>query len=222
MTPTALMTTIKLMKLRYSLALPLLGLCLACSRTPIDPPQEDYGKLFPFPGPEKPSPRYEEMTPRLGNPETTPETFVYPGVSIPGLQRTYSATLSYTFAEPADLSQGGNLSAQEDIRSHVYIRYVGADRQLHSLGSASSFSGASRLINDGKPHELTLTLTTGQPLYLQVGGFAIRGTTLRVSLQATSTDQIFVTPTLLTEQSQHADEGEARLPNPFCQYIILP
>lgn len=214
------MTTTKLMKLPYS-ALLLLGLLASCSRPPIDPPAEDYAKLFPFSGPEQPSPRYEEMTPRLSNPEVTPATFVYPGVTIPGVQRSYQVKLSYTFAEPADLSSGAEGLA-EYVRSHVFIRYVGADRQLHTLGSASTFAEADRLINDGQAHELTLTLSTGQPLFLQVGGFAQRGTTLRASLQATSTDGLFVTPLLETEQSQHADEGEARLPNPFCQYIILP
>lgn len=222
MIPTYPMTTTKLMKLSHILCLPLFALALGCSRTPVDPPQEDYAKLFPFTGPEKPSPRYEEMIPKLGNPETTPASFVYPGVIIPGLQRTYTVRLSYTFAEPADLSQGDGLNAPEDVRSKVYIRYVDADKQLRSLGSEPSLPVAERLTNDGKPHTLTFTLSTGQPLYLQVGGYALRGTTLNVSLQATSTDGIFVTPTLLTEQSQHADEGNSRLPNPFCQYIILP
>lgn len=215
------MITTKLMQLPYSTLLLLALLATSCSRPPIDQPEEDYAKLFPFSGPERPSARYEEMIPRLSNPEVTPETFVYPGVTIPGIQRSYQVKLTYTFAEPADLSYGrGELA--EDVRSHLLLRYVGADKQLHTLGSAATFDEGNRLINDGQPHELTFTLTTGQPLYLLVSGSAIRGTTLRASLQATSTDGIFVTPLLETEQSQHADEGEARLPNPYCQYIILP
>ena len=216
------MTTTKLMKLPYSALLGLLLALIACSRMPIDPPQEDYDKLFPFQGAERPAPRYEEMIARLGNPETTPAPFVYPGVSIPGLQRSYDVTLTYTFAEPAGLSQGGGLNPQNQVDSHVLIRYVGADKQLHTLGSAKEFTGKARLINDGNPHELTFTLTTGQPLYLLVSGFATRGTTISASLHAISQDKIFSTPVLATRQTQNADEGEARLPSPYCQYIILP
>lgn len=209
------------MKLLYSLLFPLAFFASSCSRTPVDLPQENYSQLFPFSGPEKPAPRYEEMIARLGNPETTPTSFIYPGVEIPGLQRTYDVTLSYTFAEPADLGSG-ELSAQDEINSHILIRYVGADRQLHTLGSAEEFAGDRALINDGKSHELTFTLTTGQPLYLLVTGSATRGTNIQASLRAASRDGIFVTPVLESEQAQNADEGEARLPTPYCKYIILP
>ena len=68
-------------------ALALVG----CKHTPVDYPTEDYDKLFPFRGVERPDGRYEDMTILSGNPETTPSTFVYPGVTLPGtprLQRT--------------------------------------------------------------------------------------------------------------------------------------
>jgi len=83
----------------------------------VDYPVEDYDKLFPFRGVERPDGRYEDMTILSGNPETTPRTFVYPGVTLPGTPRTYRVTLTYSFSEPADLHQGGlrKQSANTDV-----------------------------------------------------------------------------------------------------------
>ena len=73
--------------------------------------------------------------------------------------------------------------------------------------------------------EKGLTRAKRQRLGMQVpivGDQAARGSTIHVSLQAVSTDGIFATPVLETRQTQNYDEGEARLPAPFCKYIILP
>ena len=182
---------------------------------------EDYDKLFPFRGVERPDGRYEDMTILSGNPETTPSAFVYPGVTLPGTPRTYRVTLTYSFSEPADLHQGG-LRKQSEVRSRCVVRFVGADKLLHELGTEKTLQGSSLIPNDGNQHTQTLTLSSGQPLFLLVNGTAARGSTIHVSLQAVSTDGIFATPVLETRQTQNYDEGEARLPAPFCKYIILP
>lgn len=225
MIPMPLIITINAVTTMNRLLQSLVGLTalalVGCKHTPIDYPVEDYDKLFPFRGVERPDGRYEDMTILSGNPETTPSTFVYPGVTLPGTPRTYRVTLTYSFSEPADLHQGG-LRKQSEVRSRCVVRYVGADKLLHELGTEKTFQGASLILNDGNQHTQTLTLSSGQPLFLLVNGTAARGSTIHVSLQAVSTDGIFATPVLETRQTQNYDEGEARLPAPFCKYIILP
>ena len=225
MTPMPLMTTTNALTTMNRLLKSLVGLTaltlVGCKHAPVDYPTEDYDKLFPFRGVERPDGRYEDMTILSGNPETTPSTFVYPGVTLPGTPRTYRVTLTYSFSEPADLHQGG-LRKQSEVRSRCVVRYVGGDKLLHELGTEKTLQGANLIPNDGKEHTQTLTLSSGQPLFLLVNGTAARGSTIHVSLQAVSTDGIFATPVLETRQTQNYDEGEARLPAPFCKYIILP
>ena len=102
---------------------------MACNRTPVDMPEEDYNQLFPFKGLEKPVINYEDMPILVGDPETSPQDYVYQGVTFP-TQRSYQVRLTYSFEEPADLGDGG-LRPQSSVRSKIVIRYVGADKQLH-------------------------------------------------------------------------------------------
>lgn len=193
---------------------------MACNRTPIDMPEEDYNQLFPFKGLEKPVINYEDMPILVGDPETSPQDYVYQGVTFP-TQRSYQVRLTYSFEEPADLGDGG-LRPQSSVRSKIVIRYVGADKQLHELSTARTVSGENKINNDGKEHSLEFTLTSGQPLYLAVSGYAARSTTISAKLEAHSEDGLFTTPILKTKQTQNYDEGEASLPAPYCKYIILP
>lgn len=223
-----LTTTTKYIMNKLASILLLFITLTACTHTPVDYPEEDYSQLFPFKGFEKPNTNYEEMPLLVGDPETTPESFVYPGVTFP-TKRLYKAKLVYSYSEPASLSDGfdleggtGALRPQADVRSRVIIRYMGADNKLHELGTGKAFSGAQLIPNDGREHTIEFDLSSGQPLYLIVTGFANRGGTISASLSARSTDGLFTTPPLESTQSQNADEGEARLPNPYCKYIILP
>ncbi len=128
MIPMPLMITINTVttmnRLLQSLVVLTALALVGCKHTPIDYPVEDYDKLFPFRGVERPDGRYEDMTILSGNPETTPSTFVYPGVTLPGTPRTYRVTLTYSFSEPADLHQGG-LRKQSEVRSRCVVRLSG-------------------------------------------------------------------------------------------------
>ena len=55
---------------------------MACNRTPVDMPEEDYNQLFPFKGLEKPVINYEDMPILVGDPETSPQDYVYQGVTF--------------------------------------------------------------------------------------------------------------------------------------------
>ena len=98
MIPMPLMITTNAITTMNRLLQSLVGLTalalVGCKHTPVDYPTEDYDKLFPFRGVERPDGRYEDMTILSGNPETTLSTFVYPGVTLPGTPRTYRVTLT--------------------------------------------------------------------------------------------------------------------------------
>ena len=54
--------------MKYTL-LALVALLVSCSRSTADYADEDYDKLFPFTGVEKPKVSYEDQIVQLGNPD---------------------------------------------------------------------------------------------------------------------------------------------------------
>ena len=74
-------------------------LAVGCSRSSEDYIDEDYEKLFPFPGIEKPKISYEDQVVQLGDPDAPVSDYVYPGVEITENVRTYKVTLTCSFKE---------------------------------------------------------------------------------------------------------------------------
>ena len=72
MIPMPLIITINAVTTMNRLLQSLVGLTalalVGCKHTPVDYPTEDYDKLFPFRGVERPDGRYEDMTILSGNP----------------------------------------------------------------------------------------------------------------------------------------------------------
>jgi len=74
-------------------------LAMGCSPSSEDYAEEDYEKLFPFGGIEKPKVSYEDQVVQLGDPYASVSDFVYPGVEITENVRTYKVTLTCSFKE---------------------------------------------------------------------------------------------------------------------------
>ena len=78
----------------------------ACSHAVNDDADEDYDKLFPFKGIEKPKISYDDQALQLASIDMNEQSYVYPGVEISGEKRTYTVTLSccllYTSPSPRD------------------------------------------------------------------------------------------------------------------------
>ena len=92
---------------------------MSCTRTYDDAPREDYDRLFPFKGPERPRISYEDQDVRLGDPDAPVSDFVYPGVNIDRDVRTYRVTLTCSFGEVDIL---GAAVADTDLQSRYVVR----------------------------------------------------------------------------------------------------
>ena len=72
-------------------------LLIACNSKEEDPTPEDYQKLFPFKGIEKPMINYEDLVHK----QCDIEHYVYPTVEEPQEVRQYTVTLTYVSEEKA-------------------------------------------------------------------------------------------------------------------------
>lgn len=187
---------------------PLIG----CSKHPADSPDEDYDKLFPFTGIEKPV-SDGSLSTSVCNPERELADYAYSPENIEGESREYIVTVRYGFRET---DYRGELS--RDVSSRYIIRYIDANGKYISVGSGSS---APIVMANGKEYSETMRVRSGYPLYLSLIGSAPRGSSVRASISAHSTDGFITAPTINIEQYQN-DEGIHTLKHPFCEYIILP
>ena len=76
-------------------------------------------------------------------------------------------------------------------------------------------------MENGKEFTKTFEVNSGYPMYLLVNGGGERESRIKASISAISTDGLVNVPILSTEQYQN-EEGPNPLPNPYCEYIILP
>lgn len=84
-------------KLYITLSAFTLILFSACSPAVNDDADEDYDKLFPFKGIEKPKISYDDQALQLASIDMNENSYVYPGVEINGEKRTYTVTLICSF-----------------------------------------------------------------------------------------------------------------------------
>lgn len=76
-------------------------------------------------------------------------------------------------------------------------------------------------MRNGEVLTLSFKVRSGFPMYLSVNGIGPRGSDVKASIKAVSTDGLIEIPELKTELYQHG-EGPRKLLHPYCEYIILP
>lgn len=213
----------------HFLSLCLLTLLLngvaSCNEPFSDAPAEDYEKLFPFRGIDRPEADPGQIVERQGNPDLNRTTFVYQGDDNTVGDTEYLVTLRYTLIDANPVDEG----------SRYVIRFVDDNRRLVSItsnentafmdseeyGALNGAPGHGFSMRRNEEYTHTFKARSGFQLLLCVNGFGPRNTGVRASITATSLDGMVVPIRLSTEQYQNK-EGHVALPNPFCKYIILP
>ena len=199
----------------------LMGLTLltmSCSRSSEEYVEEDYEKLFPFPGIEKPKVSYEDQIVQLGDPDAPVSDYVYPGVEITENVREYKVTLTCSFNEVDIL---GQLVGKDDISSRYTIRYITPDKQLRVISSNIHEETANVFLTNSKEQTITFTAKSGYPMYLCVNGVGPRGSSIKATISAISEDGFTIVKPLSVNEHQN-EEGIDKIKAPFCGYIILP
>lgn len=190
----------------------LLLLC-GCNKGFEDTPQEDYDRLFPFTGIERPKPS-EEPVIRLGNPFLAEADFQYPGKEGIIPSRDYTVTVKAAYHE-------ASVTGTTHAPSAYYIRFVNADKQLVTWACAAYKGNKDVELQEGVDQQTTFTLKSGNAVYLIVNGHGDRGTSVRGSITVKDENGLVILPVLSTFQHQN-QEGPNLIPVPFCQYYILP
>ncbi|MBC8625305.1 hypothetical protein [Alloprevotella sp. Lung230] len=199
----------------------LMGLTLltmSCSRSSEEYVEEDYEKLFPFPGIEKPKVSYEDQIVQLGDPDAPVSDYVYPGVEITENVREYKVTLTCSFNEVDIL---GQLVGKDDISSRYTVRYITPDKQLRVISSNIHEETANVFLTNSKEQTITFTAKSGYPMYLCVNGVGPRGSSIKATISAISEDGFTIVKPLSVNEHQN-EEGIDKIKAPFCGYIILP
>lgn len=181
----------------------------ACKDKVLDEPEEDYKRLFPFTGISKPDNSLEDMNRMPCDPHQALSLYKYPGIDVTEETLEYDVTLRCLYTQP----EGSTLARYN-------LRYIGADKALVELKSGSMVEHGEHLVA-GKELVKTFRVRSGYPLYIAVNGVAPRGSRITASISARSVDGLVVVPSLSTDQSQNK-EGPNPIPNPYCEYIILP
>ena len=190
----------------------------SCQKSEVDAPLEDYDRLFPFKGAERPRISYEDQNLRLGDPDAPISAFVYPGVKIEEDVRTYRVTLTCSYKET---TFGGTLVAKDAVDSRYVVRYVGANQQLHTIATSVRDTTAETHLTNGREHRVTFLAKSGHPMYLLVNGVGPFGSSIKATISAVSEDGFTIVRPLEVQEHQN-DEGIAKIKHPFCGYIILP
>ena len=193
-------------------------LAVSCSRSSEDYAEEDYNKLFPFGGIEKPKVSYEDQVVQLGDPYASVSDFVYPGVEITQNVRTYKVTLTCSFKEQSFVGESGTT---DKIDSRYVIRYVDADKKLRTIGTDRRAQGTDFLLTKNKEHIVTFKARSGFPMFLWVNGVGPQNSSVHATISAVSEDGFTIVKPLAVHEYQN-QEGIDKIKAPFCAYIILP
>lgn len=193
-------------------------LAVSCSRSSEDYAEEDYNKLFPFGGIEKPKVSYEDQVIQLGDPYASVFDFVYPGVEITQNVRTYKVTLTCSFKEQSFAGESGTT---DKIDSRYVIRYIDADKKLRTIGTDRRAQGTDFLLTKNKEHIVTFKARSGFPMFLWVNGVGPQNSSVHATISAVSEDGFTIVKPLAVHEYQN-QEGIDKIKAPFCAYIILP
>lgn len=193
----------------------------ACSPKVDDEEGEDYGKLFPFKGIEKPKVSYDDQAVQLASIDINNKNYVYPGVEIEGEQRTYKVTLTCAFYEK-DINN--ELEGEDYLSSRYIIRYIDENKNLKTILSkldGDSDEDEVKMLKNGEEMTITFEAKSGFPMFLLVKGGGPRFSSVKATISAVSKDGFTIVRPLQVEEYQN-EEGENLIKNPFCGYIILP
>lgn len=193
-------------------------LAVSCSRSSEDYAEEDYNKLFPFGGIEKPKVSYEDQVIQLGDPYASVSDFVYPGVEITQNVRTYKVTLTCSFKEQSFAGESGTT---DKIDSRYVIRYIDADKKLRTIGTDQRAQGTDFLLTKNKEHIVTFKARSGFPMFLWVNGVGPQNSSVHATISAVSEDGFTIVKPLAVHEYQN-QEGIDKIKAPFYAYIILP
>lgn len=193
-------------------------LAVSCSRSSEDYAEEDYNKLFPFGGIEKPKVSYEDQVIQLGDPYASVSDFVYPGVEITQNVRTYKVTLTCSFKEQSFAGESGTT---DKVDSRYVIRYIDADKKLRTIGTDRRAQGTDFLLTKNKEHIVTFKARSGFPMFLWVNGVGPQNSSVHATISAVSEDGFTIVKPLAVHEYQN-QEGIDKIKAPFCAYIILP
>ena len=193
-------------------------LAVSCSRSSEDYAEEDYNKLFPFGGIEKPKVSYEDQVIQLGDPYASVSDFVYPGVEITQNVRTYKVTLTCSFKEQSFAGESGTT---DKIDSRYVIRYIDADKKLRTIGTDRRAQGTDFLLTKNKEHIVTFKARSGFPMFLWVNGVGPQNSSVHATISAVSEDGFTIVKPLAVHEYQN-QEGIDKIKAPFYAYIILP
>lgn len=203
-------------RIRLALLLTILVLTGACKQKYADSPPEDYERLFPFKGIDKP--RVDDViVPKPCNPKEELALSIYdPEAELPSKGRLYNVQITYSFRET---ESDGSLTGSPVSR--LVVRYLDELGDYRIAASSSSTSPLDVLMDNGQEYTVSYQARSGQLLYIAVDGLAPRGASVKVSATARSVDGLITVPALGTHQFQN-NEGIHLLPYPYCAYLTLP
>ena len=187
-------------------------LAVSCSRSSEDYAEEDYNKLFPFGGIEKPKVSYEDQVIQLGDPYASVSDFVYPGVEITQNVRTYKVTLTCSFKEQSFAGESGTT---DKVDSRYVIRYIDADKKLRTIGTDRRAQGTDFLLTKNKEHIVTFKARSGFPMFLWVNGVGPQNSSVHATISAVSEDGFTIVKPLAVHEYQN-QEGIDKIKAPFC------
>ncbi|MDO4780598.1 MAG: hypothetical protein Q3992_06190 [Bacteroides sp.] len=217
----------KINTLKYAIFAFIFASFAACAETEKDLPSEDYDKLFPFGGIEKPESEKGNLNVKLCDPDMALASYKYPGENptADSENDVYRVTVTCSYKE---YDSQGDL-VYEPTSKYV-VRYINQKKELVEVHSNkdSNESGQSlpgiakkKYMNNGTDFKVTFTVRSGFPMYLSVNGVGPRNSSVKASIKAVTSDGLIEIPALETEQYQNS-EGPNRVPYPYCEFIILP
>lgn len=196
---------------------------LSCNRQEQDPAPEDYGKLFPFTGIDKPDNLKGDLVVKLCDPDLALENYKYPGEDEAAAGDVYDVVLTCTFNE---VDNSGKLV--NDVTSKYTVSYINENKELIVItcgtGPKEEEGGegsSAPEMENGAVKEIRYRVRSGFPMYLSVNGMGPRNSNVKASIKAVSVDGLVEIPELSTEQFQN-EEGPNKLKTPYCEFIILP
>lgn len=188
---------------------------LSCNGRESEPMAEDYEKMFPFSGIEKPESLKGDLVVKPCDPDLALEQYKYPGEDEVG-EDTYEVILTCEFNE---VDNSGVYVNRPTAR--YTVSYINDEKALVEISSQSPEEDGTAYMRNGIPLEVRFRVRSGFPMYLTVNGVGPRNSNVKASIRALSSDGLVEIPALSTEQYQN-EEGPNKLRNPYCEYIILP
>lgn len=186
-----------------------------CSKSYNDAPDEDYSQLFPWQGISKPERDKWNLSPRPCTPNAELTSYIYDPLKRLTESRSYTVRVRCSYRE---YTRSGVLTREPSSRYRVmFINEQGLYQTIASYSDA----GISQRMTNGEEWTYSFTAHSGYPLFVSVYGLGPQGSSIKASIEATSSDGLLRIEPLGTEQFQN-NEGPNYIKQPYCEYILLP